>query len=241
ALAAAMGERDAAVDSDESWLVVTDTVFSMDGDLAPLEDICDVAAGEDEYVVVDEAHATGVVGDEGTGVVGEKGLTDEVDVQIGTLSKALGSQGGFVASSSEVVDLLVNEARSFVYSTGLSPVDAAVSREAVEVSRGDEGDERRSRLEENVERLGDRLEGMGYDLICRESQIIPVLIGGEKEALQVADVLDEEGVFAPAIRPPTVPEGTSRIRVSPMATHTEEEVEKTTDAFERAGEKAGVI
>ena len=215
-------------------LVVTDSVFSMDGDVAPLEALAEVTRDdEDGFLMVDEAHATGVVGPEGTGVVGARGLTDSVDVQIGTLSKALGSQGGFVAVDDETRSLLVNEARSLVYSTGLSPVNAAVSREAVSLVRGDEGDALRADLQENVELVRERVKDAGYE-VYGDTHILPVVVGGAEEALSVADELRDHGVFAPAIRPPTVPEGTSRIRVSMTAAHTREDAETVARAFEEA-------
>ena len=215
-------------------LVVTDTVFSMDGDVAPLGELAEVTHGDpDGFLMVDEAHATGVVGPEGTGVVGDRGLTDSVDVQIGTLSKALGSQGGFVACDDETRSLLVNEARSFVYSTGLSPVDAAVSREAVSLVRGDEGDALRGDLHENVELVRGRVENAGYE-VYGDTHILPVVVGDAEKALHVANELRDHGVFAPAIRPPTVPEGTSRIRVSMTAAHTPDDAQKVARAFEEA-------
>ncbi len=217
-------------------LVVTDTVFSMDGDVAPLAQLAEVTRDDpDGFLMVDEAHATGVIGDEGTGVVGARGLTDAVDVQIGTLSKALGSQGGFVACDDETRSLLVNEARSFVYSTGISPVDAAVSREAVSVVRGEEGDALREKLRENVALVRQRVEDAGYRVLG-DTHILPVVVGGAEEALAVADKLSERGVFAPAIRPPTVPEGTSRIRVSMTAAHSRDDAERVARAFEEAAE-----
>jgi 8-amino-7-oxononanoate synthase len=215
-------------------LVVTDTVFSMDGDVAPLSDLADATQHDsDGFLMVDEAHATGVVGPEGTGVVGAAGLTDAVDVQVGTLSKALGSQGGFVACDDGTRSLLVNESRSFVYSTGLSPVDAAVSREAVSVVRNDEGDRLRENLGENVELLRERIEDAGYE-VYGDTHILPVVVGGAQEALRVAESLRDAGIFAPAIRPPTVPEGTSRIRVSLTAAHTRDDARRVARAFEEA-------
>jgi len=215
-------------------LVVTDTVFSMDGDVAPLGELTEVTRDDpDGFFMVDEAHATGVIGEEGTGVVGERGVTDSVDIQIGTLSKALGSQGGFVACDDQTKSLLVNEARSFVYSTGLSPVDASVAREAVSVVRGEEGERLRRRLEENVSLVRERVKDAGYEVLG-DTHILPVVVGDPKEALEVADELREHGVFSPAIRPPTVPEGTSRIRVSLTGAHTEEDAERVARAFEEA-------
>lgn len=219
-------------------LVVTDSVFSMDGDVAPLREIC--GAASDGLVMVDEAHATGVAGDEGGGVVQEMGLEDCVDVQMGTLSKALGSQGGYVAGSEPLVDLLVNEARSFVYSTGLSPVDAAAAKRAVELVRSDAGGELRSRLDRNVELLADGLEDLGYD-VHRESHILPVMVGGSADAVELSRRLEEEDVYVPAIRPPTVPEGTSRLRVTVTAKHSRGEVMDALAAFKRAGREAEVV
>ncbi|XGI83515.1 8-amino-7-oxononanoate synthase [Halorutilales archaeon Cl-col2-1] len=222
-------------------LIVTDSVFSMDGDIAPLKEISEIARDDGGFVMVDEAHATGVVGEEGSGVVRREGLVDDIDIQMGTMSKALGSQGGFVAGSSELIDLLVNEARSFVFSTGLSPIDAEVSREAVNLVRSGEGENLREDLWSNVEFLRESLSDLGYEILSRESQIIPVLVGDAEDAVSLGDKLEERGIFAPAVRPPTVPEGTSRIRVSAMATHTDDEIRKVVDAFEEAGKEVGVI
>ncbi|MDY6776069.1 MAG: 8-amino-7-oxononanoate synthase [Halobacteria archaeon] len=222
-------------------LIVTDSVFSMDGDIAPLREISEIARDDGGFVMVDEAHATGVVGEEGSGVVGREGLVGDIDIQMGTMSKALGSQGGFVAGSSELIDLLVNEARSFVFSTGLSPIDAEVSREAVNLVRSDEGENLREDLWSNVKFLREDLSEIGYEILSRESQIVPVLVGDAEVAVRLGDKLEERSVFAPGVRPPTVPEGTSRIRVSAMATHTHDELRKVVDAFEEAGKEVGVI
>ncbi|EMA42764.1 aminotransferase class I/II-fold pyridoxal phosphate-dependent enzyme [Halococcus saccharolyticus] len=238
ALGAAMARRDeqARKGEDESWLVVTDSVFSMDGDVAPLAAICDAAERHGAWVMVDEAHATGLYAD-GAGIVGHEGLGDRVQVQLGTLSKALASQGGYVAGSEALVEHLANAARSFVFSTGLAPPAAAAAREALAIAR--EG-ERRERLWNVVERLRDGLDEMGYRVLG-ESQILPVLVGNRSKAVAFGESLAEHGIVAPAIRPPTVPEGTSRIRVAPMATHTEREIERCLEAFHEAGRAAGVL
>ncbi|UPM42766.1 aminotransferase class I/II-fold pyridoxal phosphate-dependent enzyme [Halocatena salina] len=230
ALADAMADR--APDSDESWLVVTDSVFSMDGDVAPLGAVCNVAERYGAWVMVDEAHATGVFED-GGGIVQREGLTGRVHVQLGTLSKALAAQGGFVAASGPVIEHLSNTARSFVFSTGLSPPAAAAARTALSIARNGS---RRTQLWDNVERLRTGLESLGFDVLGT-THIVPVLIGNRTEAMELATHLEEAGIIAPAIRPPTVPDGTSRIRLAPMATHTERDVEQCVAAFERAEEK----
>jgi 8-amino-7-oxononanoate synthase len=222
-------------------LVVTDSVFSMDGDVAPLPAVCDAADAHDALVMVDEAHATGVLGPGGSGEVAAQAVGDRVDVQLATCSKALGGQGGVVCTDDETVDLLVNEARSFVYSTGLSPVDAAVAERAIRLVRGDEGSERRARLFDNVERLADGLRDAGFDVPGVDAQILPVLVGDLDDAVALDAALERRGVFAAAIRPPTVPEGTSRIRVSATAGHTPGQIDEAVVAFVAAGEEVGVI
>ena len=227
-LVAAMTRRAAgAADPEESWLVVTDSVFSMDGDVAPLSAVCDVVERFGAWLLVDEAHATGVYDG---GVVGERGLTGRVDVQLGTLSKALGAQGGFVAGAEPLVEHLLNAARSFVFSTGLAPPAAAAAERALELAP-----DRREPLWANVDRLRDGLEALGYD-VWGDTHVLPVVVGDRAEALALDERLREAGVVAPAIRPPTVPEGTSRIRLAPQATHTDADIDRCLAAFEAAAE-----
>jgi 8-amino-7-oxononanoate synthase len=235
-LAAQMEGYAAVSEAGGSWLVVTDSVFSMDGDVAPLAAICDAAERYGAWVMVDEAHATGLYAD-GGGIVQREGLADRVQVQLGTLSKALAAQGGYVAGSEPLVEHLVNAARPFVFSTGLAPPAAGAAREALAVARAGE---RRDRLWENVRRLRAGLTGMGYE-VWGETQILPVIVGDRTDALALADAVAERGVVAPAIRPPTVPEGTSRVRLAPMATHTGAEIDRCLDAFETAGEALGLL
>jgi 8-amino-7-oxononanoate synthase len=232
ALAAAMADRAETAAPDDSWLVVTDSVFSMDGDVAPLSAICEAAEEYGAWTMVDEAHATGVYDG---GIVGERGLSDRVDVQLGTLSKALGTQGGFVAGDETLVEHLLNAARSFVFSTGLAPPAAAGAERALELAP-----ERREDLRENAERLRDGLTAMGYE-VWGETHILPVVVGDREDALALDDRLREAGIVAPAIRPPTVPDGTSRIRLAPQATHTTDEIGRCLAAFEAAGEEAGLL
>jgi len=231
-----MGERADSVDGGESWLVVTDTVFSMDGDVAPLPAICSAAEEFGAWVMVDEAHATGLYSD-GGGVVQAEGCENRINVQMGTLSKALASQGGYVAGNEALIELLVNEARSFVYSTGLSPASAAAATEALHISRHDDV---REALWSNVRRLRNGLEDLGYDVLG-ETQILPILVGDRVDAMALSAGVRERGIVAPAIRPPTVPEGESRVRVSPMATHSEGDIDHCLDAFAAAGEEVGLL
>lgn len=236
-LRAKMERRAAGAGEDERWLVVTDSVFSMDGDVAPLSAICDAADEFGAWLMVDEAHATGLFGEGGGGVVQREGLSDRVDVQLGTLSKALASQGGYVAGDEALVEYLLNAARSFVFSTGLSPPSAAAAREALRVARETD---RAAALWDTVATLRDGLEAMGYEVLG-ETQILPVVVGDRGDALELADRLRDHGVVAPAIRPPTVPEGTARIRVAPTATHTAEDIAQCLDAFRTAGKEVGVL
>jgi len=232
----ALAEREADTDGDEQWLVLTDSVFSMDGDVAPLHAICDAVEAYGAWLMVDEAHATGLY-ENGGGIVQREGLSGRVQIQLGTLSKALASQGGYVAGSEALVEHLLNAARSFVFSTGLAPPAAAAAREAFEIAR--DGD-LREQLWTNVDRLREGLTDMGYE-VWGETQVLPVIVGDRDDALALDDRLRDHGLVAPAIRPPTVPEGTSRIRVAPMATHTDADIEQCLTAFESAGRELGLL
>jgi 8-amino-7-oxononanoate synthase len=231
-----LAARESEATADEQWLIVTDTVFSMDGDVAPLSAICDAAEEFGAWVMVDEAHATGLYAD-GGGIVQREGLSDRVQIQLGTLSKALASQGGFVAGSEPLVEYLVNAARSFVFSTGLAPPAAAAALESFRIAREND---RRDDLWANVDRLREGLTDMGYE-VWGETQVLPVVVGDRDDALALDERLRDHGIVAPAIRPPTVPEGTSRIRVAPMATHTDADIDHCLDAFETAGRELGLL
>lgn len=220
-------------------LIVTDTVFSMDGDLAPLAELVELARRYDAWLMVDEAHATGVFGPCGGGLVEQAGLVKCVDIHMGTLGKALGGIGAYVAGSRELVDWLVNRARSFIYTTGMPPAAAASALAALDLVEREP--ERRQRLWDNTRFLSDGLRGLGYRVGDSRSQILPVIIGDARQTMAIAEATLRRGVFAHGIRPPTVPEGTSRIRVTPMATHTRAQLERTLDAFESAGKEVGVL
>ncbi len=211
-------------------IVVTDGVFSMDGDLAPLPDLIAVCERHDALLVVDDAHGTGVVGPAGRGTAAHFGVEDRVPVQMGTLSKSLGGQGGFVAGSRQLIQFLIQRARSFIYSTGIAPVLAAAALEALRIAEGEEW--RRETIKRHRERLACRLAAKGYEVRGELEAPMSLVMTGEAEAaLELARALETAGAYAPAIRPPTVPHGTSRIRLAPIATHTAEQIEAVIAAF----------
>jgi 8-amino-7-oxononanoate synthase len=203
-------------------LIVTDGVFSMDGDMAPLEEIVELAHRYDVRVMVDEAHATGAVGPDGRGSVADAGLEDEVDVIVGTLGKALGSYGAYVCSDAAMARYLVNTARTLIFSTALSPPAAAAAMAALELLRSQP--RRVDKLQHNARVLRESLAVEGVYSDPTGTQIIPVFIGDAGAALDATERALERGVFAQAIRPPTVPEGTSRLRLTVMASHTKSEL-----------------
>lgn len=214
-------------------LVITDGVFSMDGDLAPLPGLCDLCERNDAWLMVDDAHGTGVLGKNGGGTAEELGVGDRVHIRMGTLSKALAAEGGFVAGCSELIETLVNRARSFIFATALAPASAAAALAALSVVR--EEPDLRQRLTRNAQDLRRRLRAAGLRVPEGETPIIPVLLGEAETALRAASELETAGVWAPAIRPPTVPPGTSRLRLSVMATHSEEDLNRCAEALIRAG------
>jgi 8-amino-7-oxononanoate synthase len=230
ALASAL--RDAR--SARRRLVVTDTVFSMDGDLAPLPDIVALAERFGAMVMVDEAHATGVLGATGAGALEHFGLEGRVPVVMGTLSKALGAQGGYVAGSRDLCDYLRTRARGFVFTTGLAPAAAGAALAALDVVRDEP--ERRDRLHGLVARLVAGAEALGYTVLPTDSAVVGVLIGESRAALDVAAALRQARVWAPAIRPPSVPVGKARLRLTVMATHTDAHLDWALGALAEARE-----
>ncbi len=221
-----------------SRLIVTDSVFSMDGDVAPLQEIVELAGAFGTRVVVDEAHATGNLGPGGRGAVAEAGLEGEIDVVIGTLGKALGSYGAYVCASSEMVRYLVNTARSLIFSTAPPPPAVAGALAALELLR--ERPHRVQRLRSNARALRRALAEEGFPVADSELQIVPLIIGEERAAMSLCQEAIERGVFAQAIRPPTVPAGTSRLRLTAMASHTHSELELAAGLFGRAARAVGL-
>jgi glycine C-acetyltransferase/8-amino-7-oxononanoate synthase len=203
-------------------LIVTDSVFSMDGDLAPLERIVELAQRYDARVMVDEAHATGTIGPQGRGAVAAAGLEDEVDVIVGTLGKSLGSYGAYACCDAGMAKYLVNTARTLIFSTGLPPAAVAAAQAALEVMRSQP--ERMERLQRNSRVLREALVEEGLPSTGSLTQIVPLVIGAAADAVDVCERSLERGVFSQAIRPPTVPEGGSRLRLAVMASHTASEL-----------------
>ncbi|AFY73878.1 8-amino-7-oxononanoate synthase [Synechococcus sp. PCC 7502] len=201
-------------------LIITDTVFSMDGDICPLKNIVDLAQEFECMVLVDEAHATGVFGDHGGGVVSALGVTYPI-IQVGTLSKALGSLGGYVAGSAKFIDYLKNRASTWIYTTGLSPGDTAAALKAVEIVQTEP--QLRQNLWANVKLLKTALTETEISILPTTSQILAITVGDTKKNLAISQYLNTQNIFAPAIRPPTVP--TPRIRLTLMATHTSTEIQ----------------
>ena len=210
-------------------LIVTDSVFSMDGDIAPLPDIYEVAMAYDAMLLVDDAHGFGVLGKDGSGTISHFGLDGKEIIQMGTLSKAVGALGGYIAGSRTLIALLINRARGFIFTTGLPPATLAAANTALDVIRS--SPEPRQNLFSHAKRLKTALLDLGYTLLPSETQILPVVFGSPQRATSVAEALLTEGVFAPAIRPPAVPTGTSRLRLTVMATHTDAEIGQAIEGF----------
>ncbi|MBM4242563.1 MAG: 8-amino-7-oxononanoate synthase [Deltaproteobacteria bacterium] len=230
-------ERQLGASRARRRLIVTDSVFSMDGDLAPLAEIVALADRYDAWVMIDEAHAVGVFGETGAGLAEATGLGGRITVRMGTLGKALGSYGAFVAGSRALIELLVNRARAYVYSTALPPPVIAAADASVAIVRGDA--ERRRALWDNARRLHGGLERAGLAMRPFTSPIVPLVVGGAAEALAVAERALEQGVLAPAIRPPTVPQGTARLRLTPIAAHTAPQIDHAVGVLSRAIRETG--
>jgi len=203
-------------------VIVTDSLFSMDGDVAPLQGIVELARHHGARVLVDEAHAIGSLGPGGRGALAEAGLQDEVDVVVGTLGKAFGSYGAYACAGTDVVRLIINTARSLIFSTAPGPPALAGALAALELLEREP--QRVRRLGENARVLREELQLEGFPVPAGAVQIIPLLVGEERDALALCQAALERGVFAQAIRPPTVPAGTARLRLAVMASHSPEEL-----------------
>ncbi|MEW6543008.1 MAG: 8-amino-7-oxononanoate synthase [Nitrospirota bacterium] len=220
-------------------LIVTEGVFSMDGDLAPLPDLLALAERYEARLLVDDAHGTGVMGPNGRGTIEHFGLESRLPFHMGTLSKALGTSGAYVVGPAALVQYLVNTARSFIYTTAPPPACAAAARAALAVLSAEP--ERRTRLWDNRKRLHAGLTALGFRTTDTQSPIMPVLIGDAERTVALADRLLQLGVYAPAIRPPTVPQETSRIRTTVTADHRPEHIDRALAAFRQAGSELGLI
>ena len=220
-------------------LVITDGVFSMDGDIAPLPEIVAVAKEYGAITMVDDAHASGVLGSNGRGTVDHFGLHGQVDIQVGTLSKAIGVLGGYVAGSKLLIDYLIQRARPFLFSTSHPPAVTAACLAALDILESDE--ELIQRLWENARYFREGLADAGFDVKGSETPIIPVIVGEGEKAMRLSDRLFEEGVFAQGIAYPTVPKGKARVRTIVTAAHTRDDLDRALTAFRKVGRELGIV
>jgi glycine C-acetyltransferase/8-amino-7-oxononanoate synthase len=220
-------------------LIVSDGLFSMDGDVAPLAELLELARRHNCRLMVDEAHATGALGPGGRGSVAAAGLSGEVDVVMGTLGKALGSYGAYVCAGHELADYLLNTARSFIFSTALPPPTIAAALAALRLLEAEP--QRVERLAANAETLRRSLAAEGLSVGDAGSQIVPVTLGDPEQAMALCERALERGVFAQGIRPPTVPPGSSRLRFTVMATHEPAELEEAAKSVGAAARELGVV
>ena len=220
-------------------LIVTDGLFSMDGDIAPMQDIAQLAERYDAMIYVDDAHGTGILGRTGRGTLEHCEVESRVPLHMGTLSKALGSSGGYLTGSASFIAYLVNTCRSFTYTTAPNPGSAAAAAAALQIM--EQEPERRLRLWENRAHLAEGLLRLGFDLAASQSPILPIIVGDPDRAMTMAQSLFAHGVYAPAIRPPTVPPTTSRIRLTITADHTPEQIDRALVILEQAGRAINLI
>ena len=216
-------------------LIVTDTVFSMDGDFAPLDQLAELADEHKAMLMIDEAHATGVLGSSGGGLAEHLGIQERIDARVGTMSKALGTHGGFVVGSRPLIEWIGNSARSYIFSTAAPEPIAAASLAALNIVRNES--ERRQRLLERAHVLRMSLRKQGWNVGASESQIIPLIVGSSERAIGLATRLRQEGFWVPAIRPPTVPDGAARLRISLCSQHTDQQLDRLETALARFVQK----
>ncbi|MEN8906025.1 MAG: 8-amino-7-oxononanoate synthase [Clostridiales bacterium] len=223
----------------EKSILITESIFSMDGDIAPLDKIVELTKKNNILTMVDEAHSTGIIGNKGKGVVDYFNLSEKIDIQVGTFSKALASEGGFVVGENSLIEYLKQKARSFIYSTALSPQTIAVSLAALRYLNEN------SYLIENLISktiwFRDKLKSFGFNIIDGITPIIPIIVGDTVKTVDFSEKLLNEGIYIPAIRPPTVPKGTSRLRISLMESHTKEDLESSLNLIRKIGKKINII
>ncbi len=214
-------------------LIITESVFSMDGDMAPVREIVALKQRHGAILMLDEAHAVGVIGPKGRGLAADQGVAEQVEVQMGTLSKALGVSGGYICGSRDLVDWLINRARSFIFSTAPPPAIAATAAVAVDLLQSEEGKRRRESLKRNIRMLAEELRLPESDGGSNQSAIFPWIVGAEIAALDLARDLFEAGFFVPAIRYPTVGKGKARLRITVTASHEAEQIRRLGETLRR--------
>jgi len=222
-------------------LIVTDAVFSMDGDMAPLRELIELKEEYKALLLVDDAHGSGVLGEGGCGTAELLGVARKVDILMGTFGKALGSFGAYVALSAELRDLLVNRARSFIFSTSLPPAVLGASLAALKIVRSPDGARLREKLRGNAELFRSLLVGFGFSLPEGTTQIIPIQVGPAQTTMRFSEMLLGEGIFVQGIRPPTVPAGACRLRCTVMASHTQQDLVWAAERISVVGKQLGVI
>ena len=222
-------------------LIVSDGVFSMDGDLARFAELVSLKKEFGALLMVDDAHGTGVLGDTGRGSAESINVMADIDIQMGTFGKALGSFGAYVAASREIVDYLINRARSFIFSTSLPPAVLAASIAALDLVDSAEGAKLRNKLADNVSFFRSALQKAGFNTMGSETQIIPIFVGEAVPTMEFSSRLLEEGLFVQGIRPPTVPSGSCRLRCTVMATHTKEDLAWAAETIKQIGKRLGII
>jgi 7-keto-8-aminopelargonate synthetase-like enzyme len=221
-------------------LIVTESVFSMDGDLASLRDIVELKNRHGAWLMLDEAHATGLFGQHRRGLAEAFELAGAVEIQMGTLGKALGSAGGYICGSRPLIEILINRARSFIFSTAPAPAAAAAATAAIRIVQSDEGEERRALLWARVDHAKNGLVGGPWEIPVVRSAIIPLIVGGESQALDLAAELAAMGIFIPAIRYPTVARGKARLRLTLSAAHNPVDIAALLGAFDICKSRARV-
>jgi 8-amino-7-oxononanoate synthase len=222
-------------------LIVTDGVFSMDGDIAPLREIVRLKTDHKALLMVDDAHGSGVLGEQGRGVAELLNVADGVDIQMGTFGKALGSYGAYAAVSQELRELLLNRARSFIFSTSLPPTVLAASLAAVELVQSAEGADLRHQLRRNSDQFRNSMRSAGFTLFGGDTQIVPLMTKDAETTMRFSELLLDEGLYVQGIRPPTVPAGSCRLRFTLMATHGYDDLTWAADRIAAAGRRLGVI
>ena len=220
-------------------LVVTEGVFSMDGDLAPLPDLLTLCRQHEATLVIDDAHGTGIMGKNGRGTIEHFGLNPRDVIQMGTLSKAIGTGGGYVAGPAALKEYLINTAKAFIYTTAQPPAIAAAASAAIRIIQHEPA--RREKLWKNRDALHTALTGLGFQLTETKSPILPIIVESSETALKMSQALYDAGIYVPAIRPPTVPKDSSRLRLTVSSEHTEEQLENVVRSLREAGQGLGVI
>ncbi|MBT8296595.1 MAG: aminotransferase class I/II-fold pyridoxal phosphate-dependent enzyme, partial [Gramella sp.] len=221
-------------------LIVTDGVFSMDGLVAPLDEICDLADKYDAMVMIDECHATGFIGEQGIGTLEEKGVLDRIDIITGTLGKALGgAMGGYTTAKKEIIDILRQRSRPYLFSNSLAPAIVGASIKVFDMLKND--NTLRQKLKENTAYFKKGIKEAGFEIIDGESAIVPVMLHDAKLSQDMADKLLEEGIYVIGFFYPVVPKGKARIRVQLSAAHEKEHLDQAVNAFKKVGKELGVI